>query len=396
MVYLKFYEIWSKKQLLPTPTSSAHQRMHYRRMPIEVESPEEKGYANIRYNLAESSVRDRTWEELGVDLSGLVIGYGEHRGDRALREVIASESNYLSADDILVTAGAATALFVVATTLLSPQEHLVVIRPNYATNLETPRTIGCEMSVIDLHFDNDFSLDFQKVANSIRPNTTLISLTTPHNPTGKVFPEETIDEIIALAESIGCYVLVDETYRHLNFKSQVQPYAAEKSRNVISICSLSKAFGVPGIRTGWLICQDTHLMTDFLAAKEQIMIGNSVVDEAIALQLLKQRKNWIPPMHKQIRENFQIIQKWFAHQRYLEWHEPQAGVVCFPRLKQLYTLDAEAFHQDLYQKYQTVVGSGHWFEQEDKYFRIGFGFPTPEELKGGLANFEACLKAHLR
>ena len=365
--------------------------MHYNRMPIEVESPEELGYSTIKYNLAESSVRDRTWQELNLDLNGLTISYGEHRGKQALRELIASESQPLQTNDVLITSGAASALFIVATTLLGSQDHLVVIRPNYSTNLETPRAIGCTMSVIDLVFENNFEFSIEQIREAIKPNTRLISITNPHNPTGKVFSESLVNQLISLAEEKGIYLLVDETYRDLNFQSELLPYQASKSKQVISVCSLSKAFGVPGIRTGWLICQDKTLMHDFLAAKEQIIITNSVVDEEIAYQLLAQKQAFLPPIHAHIRANFALLKTWFAQQPFLEWVEPQAGVVAFPRIKADFQIDTERFYQSLYHNYQTLVGAGHWFEQEKTYFRLGFGFPTAEELSEGLRRLEVCL-----
>lgn len=133
--------------------------MNYKRMPIEIESPEEMGYDTIAFNLAESSIRDRALGDYDLDLNKTVLAYTEHRGITPLREAIVRDSK-LEADDVLVTTGAAMALFLIATTLLEKDDHIIVIRPNYATNLETPRAIGCEMSIIDVDFDDNFSLNY--------------------------------------------------------------------------------------------------------------------------------------------------------------------------------------------------------------------------------------------
>lgn len=360
-------------------------------MPIETESPEEMGYQTIRYNLAESSVRDRVLGELGVDLSGVVLAYGEHRGILGLRQQIAAETPELSPEDVLVTTGAAMALFVIATTLLDKNDHLVVIRPNYATNIETPRAIGCEMSIIDLSFDQNWGLDIQKIESALQPNTKIISLTNPHNPTGTLFPQTTIDAIIQLAEKHDCKVVLDETYRDLNFQTDLRPYGAALSERVISVCSLSKAFGVPGIRLGWLICKDKALMHTLLAAKEQMILGNSVLDEEIGLFLLKQKTSFLAPIHAHIRQNFEVFKKWMLAQPFLEWVEPQAGVVCFPRVKAAYGFDFEKFKTVLYDTHATMLGYGHWFEQSERHFRMGFGYPSTEDLSAGLACVEAAL-----
>ena len=366
--------------------------MTYRRMPIEIESPEEMGYDTIRYNLAESSVRDHSLGELNVDLNHIVLAYGEHRGITPLRQLIADESPNTSPEDVLITTGSAMSLFIIATTLLSKDDHIVVIRPNYATNIETPRAIGCEMSLLDLDFDADFALNTEGVRRALKPNTKLISLTNPHNPTGKIFPAETIAAIIALAEAANCYLIIDETYRDLNFQTPLLPYSANLSERVISVSSLSKAFGVPGIRIGWLICRDKNLMHTFLAAKEQMILGNAVLDEHIALHLLQQKAAFLQPLHAHIRHNFALIKTWMQSQPFLEWVEPQAGVICFPRLKAEFSLDFPNFQKALYNEYQTVVGYGHWFEQSERYFRIGFGYPSTEDLTEGLRRFAHCLE----
>jgi aspartate/methionine/tyrosine aminotransferase len=370
--------------------------MKYTRMPIEIESPEEIGYSTINYNLAESSVRDIQLSDLNLRLDDLLLCYGHHRGHPELLDCIASESPLLQSDDVLVCSGAATALFIIATAILSEKDHLIVVRPNYGTNLETPRAINCAMSIVDLTFDEGFTLNVDQVRQAIRPDTRLISITNPHNPTGTVVSENTLNELTALAEAHNCYLLVDETYRYLNFQTPLLPYLAEKSRNVISVSSLSKAFGVPGIRIGWIICRDAALMHQFLAAKEQIMITNSVVDEQIALYILQNKASRLQETHQIIRTNFDITRQFFSETPYLDWVEPTAGVVCFPRLKAGYSINTNDFYQSLHTHYQTLVGPGHWFEQDKTYMRIGFGYPTADELRTGLQHVDRCLAEHLK
>ena len=370
--------------------------MLFKRMPIEIESPEEMGYSNIRYNLAESSVRDKTLGALNLGaLDDVLLCYGEHLGLHELREAIVYGHPGLQPDHVLVTTGAAMALFVTATTLLDKADHLVVIRPNYGTNLETPRALGCAMTVVDLLFEENFELNPERIFAAIQPNTRLISLTNPHNPSGQLFPWETIRNIVDYATQRGVYVLLDETYRDNNFQTPPQPYTATLSDKVVSISSLSKAYGVPGLRCGWLICRDPALMQRFLAAKEQICIGGNVLDEAIAARILQGRDALLAESHDFVRKNHRILLENLHAMPWLEWVAPQAGVVCFPRLKAGIQLDFPRFKTALYRDYQTVVGFGHWFEQPDRYFRIGFGFPLPEELEQGLLNFKTCAEACL-
>ncbi|WP_263482573.1 MULTISPECIES: aminotransferase class I/II-fold pyridoxal phosphate-dependent enzyme [unclassified Mesorhizobium] len=140
--------------------------MNYTRMVIEKEAPEEYGYERIRYNLSESSIADQKLSDIGLALPDLTLFYGEHRGDRELRALIAGQDTGLSPNDVLVTAGAAGALFIIATSLLSAGDHLVVVRPNYATNIETPKAIGCAISYINLDFDEGFAIDIDRVRQS--------------------------------------------------------------------------------------------------------------------------------------------------------------------------------------------------------------------------------------
>lgn len=141
--------------------------MNYTRMVIEKEAPEEYGYDRIRYNLSESSIADQKLSDIGLSLPDLTLFYGEHRGDKELRALIAAQ-DAVSPDDVLVTAGAAGALFIISTSLLSQSDHLVVIRPNYATNIETPRAIGCAISFVDLAFDEGFAIEASP-ARTTRP-----------------------------------------------------------------------------------------------------------------------------------------------------------------------------------------------------------------------------------
>jgi aspartate/methionine/tyrosine aminotransferase len=365
--------------------------MKYRRMPIEVESPEQFGYENIRCNLTESSVSDMPLSNLEVDLHELVLAYTDHLGKPALRELIAKDATGLSPQDVLVTQSAAAALFIVSTSLLEDKSHIVVMHPNYATNLETPRAIGCGIDHLSLAFEDGFRFDVERLAALLRPETRLISLTTPHNPTGITLTESDLLAAVALAESHGCYLLVDETYREMNF-SGTTPLAASLSPRCISVASLSKSYGVPGVRIGWIITQDKELQETFLAAKEQIFICNSIVDEEIAFQVLAGKPALLPPILEKNRQAFKVIKSWMDRQTEMEWVEPSGGVVCFPRIKETPPGRVEAFYRILNDKYKTFTGPGHWFGMDRRYMRVGYGWPAANELVEGLENISLSLE----
>lgn len=365
--------------------------MRYRRMAIEVESPEELGYGNIRYNLSESSIADQSLSSLGLRPPDLRLLYNEHRGAAALRSLVVAGAEGLGADDVLITSGAAGALFVIASSLLDRNDHLVVVRPNYATNLHTPRAIGCEISFIDLAFEEGYRLDLQAVAAAITPRTRLISTTVPHNPTGVMMSEADLRRLAGLAARHGCRLLVDETYRDLAYEGAL-PMAASLGAHVISVSSLSKAYGVPGIRVGWLVTRDPVLQELFLAAKEQISICGSVLDEWIAAQVLARRREILEPTLARMRQRRDRVADWIAGEELLEWVRPGGGVVCFPRMRAEPPGGTGGFYQRLLATHGTYVGPGHWFEQPDTHFRLGYGWPTLEELEGGLAAISRALR----
>ena len=358
--------------------------MLYQRMPIEIESPEGFGYENIDCNLSESSFTDQKLSDLDIQVGDLLLFYGDHKGQPELRELIAQDAR-LHPDDVLVTAGAAAALFIVATALLEKGDHVVVAKTNYATNIETPRAIGAQVSFIDLRFEDGFQLDLGDLEKQITPHTKFVSLTYPHNPTGVMISKGELEAIVALIERKGAYLLMDETYRDMSFVPKL-PIAATLSDRVISVSSMSKSYGLPGIRIGWILTQNKALMETFLAAKEQIFITNSVVDEAIAYQYLQRKAHFFAPVQATILKNFDVLKSFMAQQSVLEWVEPQGGCVCFPRFKKDIPIDMDKFHEVLLYDYKTYVGRGHWFEADPRHLRIGYSWDTTEKLKKGLGN----------
>lgn len=369
--------------------------MKYVRMPIELESPEQLGYDTIRYNLSESSVADRRLGELNLRLDDILLCYGDHRGAPDLRGLIAGTGEGLAGDDVLVTAGAAGALFIIATSMLEAGDHIVVVRPNYATNLETPRTIGADMTIVDLTFETGYRLDLAAIEAAIRPETKYVSVTYPHNPTGVMISESELKALVALIERKGTRLLFDETYREMTSGTML-PVAASLSDRVISVSSLSKTYGIPGIRIGWLITRDVGLMETFLAAREQIGISGSTVDEYIAYVALSQRDAWLAFNNARIASAFAIVKNWIAAEPLVEWIEPSGGCVCFPRIVPSAKVDLAGFHESLYSRHQAYVGRGSWFEQDDRHFRIGYAWPTEDELRKGLAAISAAIRENLK
>jgi len=371
--------------------------MRYTRMPIEVESPEQMGYDKIRNNLSESSYTDSFLDDFakGADLGRLLLCYGSHEGHEGLREQIVKGSRGLTPADVLITIGAAGALFITATSLLEKGDELIVVRPNYATNIETPRAIGATIHFIDLQYENKWALDPDAIKKAITAKTRYISVTHPHNPTGACLEEAQVKQLAEIAETHGLTVLVDETYRDMVFGPQLQ-LAAEYSPRIISVSSLSKTYGLPGLRTGWIICRDRSLYETFLAAKEQMHICGPILDEELAYRFLLHRDRHFPRITADIRAKFEQVKHWMEQQQDWEWVEPRGGCVGFPRLKAPQTVDIDRFYHTLLADHGTYVGPGHWFEMPRHYMRLGFGWPTREQLAEGLAALTVAVRSARR
>ena len=372
--------------------------MRYRRTPIEIESPEQLGYSTIKNNLAESSFSDVCLAEYGVeaDVGHLLLPYADHLGSKRLRKLITEGSQELRADDVLVTAGAAAALFIVASALIEHGSHLLVCSPNYVTNLETPRAIGADVETLGLRFENRWRLDPETVADRLRPDTRLISVTYPHNPTGSMIGLSDLRTLVEIVENHpNALLLVDETYRDLAYGEPL-PIAATLSPRVLSVSSMSKTYGLPGLRVGWLICRDELLMETFLAAKEQVFISGAVLDEELAARVLERRATILPLVQTQVREHLTDVRGWIETSEMFEWVDPEAGVVCFPRVRADMNVDIDHFYRSLFDEHGTYVGAGHWFDQDRRFFRIGFAWPTKAELSRGLETLELAAAAASR
>ncbi|MBS1838724.1 MAG: pyridoxal phosphate-dependent aminotransferase, partial [Actinobacteria bacterium] len=276
------------------------------------------------------------------------------------------------------------------TTLLEPGDHIVVEHTNYATNLETPRLIGAEVDRLELRLEDRFALDLERVAAAVRPDTRLISLTAPHNPTGTVPSREDLDALIELAERHGAWLLVDETYRDMD--PDPLPVAATLSPRAISVCSMSKTYGLPGLRSGWIVTGDHDLQERLLAAKEQVVICGSALDEQASAQVLRRRDEHLGRILTTIERRRSVLLAWSAEQDWLDVVEPVAGVVCFPRLRPGIVDDVDGWYRAINDD-GTFVGEGHWFDTERRHFRLGYGWPGDDELEAGLASLTAAADA---
>lgn len=363
--------------------------MWYRRMPLE-EWFDKYQFA-ARYNLGESSIYWLPLEDIQLKLSSIKPRYGHHKGDPELRKIISDQYRCLSEDDLLITNGASESIFCIYYALLCPGDKVIIEHPNYSSNYEVPRSLGCKVVLLKLRFEDRFKLDLDELESKVTDETKLVSLTHPNNPTGSMLSREELEKVVELIESKNCILLYDETYRDLAFTDK-PPLAASLSPNVISISSMSKAYGLPGIRIGWLATQNKEVLESALAVREQVTICNSVIGEAIAKLILGKRQTILQNLKPYIERNLEVVAQWMeAHKEVVEWVRPEAGVVCLPRIRNDTSIDPEKLYRYLIERLKTFLIPGRCFEMDNHYFRLGFG-GCYEELKGGLDNLGRALK----
>ncbi len=358
--------------------------MTFQRMPLEHWF--DKWQYEVDYDIGESGMKFLKLGELDMNLEDVNLRYGYHLGCPELRGLIAEQYQGISMENVAVTTGASEANFSIISHLVGKKDNVVVEHPTYPSLYQVPRSLERDLTLFHLKRENEFKPDLGELEKLVKPETALISLTHPNNPTGSMISENEIKKAIEVAESVDAYLLMDETYRNLTFK-EPPPQAATLSSKAISITSMSKVYGLPGIRIGWAIAEKPVIQA-IRAVREQITICNSALGEAIAIEVLKRRHAIINEMKDMLSDNYTILKEWMEGQDRLEWIEPEGGMVCAPWLangkstKKLCRLLAE--------KYRTFTVPGYGLEM-DNHLRIGFG-GEKEELIEGLDRLERALK----
>ena len=361
--------------------------MWFKRMTLEVWFDDYQ--YEVEHDIGESAVKYLTVDDLDIDLQGVALRYGYHKGRPPLREIIANEHPGLSAENIIVTTGASEANFCVVSAIVKPGDHVIIEHPTYPSLYEVPRSLGCDVSLFTLRFEDQFKPDLDRLRDMIKPETKLISFTHPNNPTGSMISADELQALVNLVEEHDIYLLFDETYRAMDFTGSLPP-AATVSPKVISISSMSKCYGLPGIRIGWVATQDQSILDAVLTIREQVSIANNALGEEIALHVLKRQEAFLQHAKTHIQTNRDIVSGWIDQHEQVEWVYPEAGVVSFPRLKPAVAIDPEALYRLLVEKYKTFVVPGRCFEMDNRHFRLGFG-GTHEEVKIGLRNVDLAL-----
>jgi len=275
-------------------------------------------------SMADAEAR-QSWDELR-------LGYTETFGSVPLRREIAATYDDIDQRDVLCFAGAEEGIFAAMQVLLGPGDHAIVVTPNYQAAESIPASI-CDVSGIALDPHADFALDVGRLRDALRPNTRVISINFPHNPTGKVIDRATFDAIIGMAAERGIYVFSDEVYRLLERSEAIRlPQAADVYDRALSLNVMSKAYGLPGLRIGWIATKDREVLSRMERAKHYLSICNSGPSEVLALIALRARERILARNRRLIEANLAELDRFFAgYPSLFEWHVPDGGCIGYPR-----------------------------------------------------------------
>jgi aspartate/methionine/tyrosine aminotransferase len=304
----------------------------------------------------------RRWDALS-------LGYTETAGLPALRAEIASLYEPLDAEDVLTVAGAEEGVFLAMHALLAAGDHAVVVWPAYQSLFEIARSIGASITFVPLD-PHDWSLDVDAVAAAMRPNTRVIVVNYPHSPTGAQLPPDRFARLIAIAELHGVHLFSDEVYRLLEHDRRPLPAAAAVSTRGISLGVMSKAFGMPGARIGWIATPDRSVRARVTTLRDYTTICSSAPSEILALIGLRARSRVLDRAHEILSANLRLLDDFFADDDRFTWVRPRAGSVCFPRLQ---NGDVDHFAAELVERAGVLVLPASQFGYADNHFRLGFG-----------------------
>ena len=343
---------------------------------------------------AMADLLDLADEETRSMWDGLTLGYTESTGHPLLRAEIAALYEGLEADDVLVFAGAEEAIFCLANVMFGPGDHAVVTWPGYQSLYEVARATGAEVTLHELRVDASWAIDIELLRRQVTPQTRLIVVNAPHNPTGMLPDRATFDALVEIADGAGVHLLVDEVYRYLEFADADRlPAGAEASARGISLGVMSKSFAMAGLRIGWLATRDRELLAKCASFKDYTTICSSAPSEVLALIGLRARDVVLARSREIVAENLRLLDGFFDEWAdRLAWIRPRAGSVGFPRLT-VPGVSIDDWATGLVEAEGVLLLPGSQFGYGGNHFRLGFG---RTDLPVALDRLEAHARRTLR
>ncbi|MEM7330862.1 MAG: aminotransferase class I/II-fold pyridoxal phosphate-dependent enzyme [Chloroflexota bacterium] len=316
------------------------------------------------------------------------------QGLNALRENVIDRANlrgFCTTDDVLITAGAAEANFLAITQLVQPDDELIAETPGWPQPFVLGEAIGATIKRLTRREEQDWRFDMAELESLITSKTKLIFLTNPNNPTGQLLSKAELEEIANLANQVGAYLLVDEVYAGLEWAGERVTSIAGLYKRGITTGSVSKALGLQGLRTGWMICRDPQVIMDGVILRENSSEIMNVMGELIAEIALREERyaRAIESAKQDGRRNLALLDEFISRRPELSWKRPFAGLIGLCRLH--LEMDSETFAKKLLERpYRTFLIPGTAYECP-QHIRLGVGGGEAVELEKGLARLAQLL-----
>lgn len=327
---------------------------------------------------------------------GMWLGYTETFGSPDLLETIATLYENRSANEVLCFAGASEGIFAANSVILDKGSHAIVVTPNYQSHETLPVAI-CEATGIPLNPNDGWSLDIDRVAEAMRPNTKLVTINFPHNPTGTILPLDQFNALIELCRKHGVYILHDEIFHGLGpAGTQHLPLIADVYERGLSLNVLSKSYGLPGLRIGWIACEDSNVISKMERMKHYLSICNSGPSEHLAKIALRNRDRLLSRNCSIIDDNLPKWERFFErHEDLFDWRRPDGSCMAFPKYKG--SEGVERFCQSLVEDsgillLPSTIYRSELSETPTDRFRLGYG---RKRLDEGLEAFDAHMMKYL-
>jgi aspartate/methionine/tyrosine aminotransferase len=344
----------------------------------------------VDYDMSESGIRAVTLRELmalGFDLEEMLdtpLGYSQSNGTIALRERLAALYPGATPDNVEVTNGTSEANYLLALSQLRSGDRFALEVPNYMQLWGVPRSVGAEVDAFHLRprDGEGWELDWEEFGRAVRPGTKLVYVTNPNNPTGSVLSLADMRRIVARCDEVGAYLIADEVYQGAEIAGAITPSFWGMSDRVIVTSGLSKAYGIPGVRIGWIVAQP-DVVAHCWTQHDYLTIGPNKLSDAVAKVAVEPtaREFLYGRTRTILEENEPVVEEWIASfGDFLTHIRPAAAAMAFVR----YAGDqpSEAIAEWVRTKQSTLIVPGSHLGMEG-YLRIWTG-GKPEFLGEGL------------
>jgi aspartate/methionine/tyrosine aminotransferase len=365
--------------------------------PFEMERMMSKWENLVEYNLSESGVFPLSVREFVEDpavlneLLDTPLHYPQANGIPELRERIAALYPGATPDHVLVTVGCAEANFITLQTLVAPGEEIVVMLPNYMQIWGAAKNFGITVKTFHLREERGWAPDLDELDESVSGKTKLIAVCNPDNPTGYILTEREMETIVAAADRVGAWLLADEVYSGAERLTDTQtPSFWGRYDRVLAMNSLSKAYGLPGLRIGWVV-GPAETVDEIWARHEYVIISAPMLSNKLAAIALSPqvRPRLIRRAREYVRRGYPVLDSWLeSHEGVFSVVPPQAAAIAYVR----YHLDinsTELVTRLMKEKSVFIVPGDHF--GMDHYLRISHGLPE-EYLRAGLDRIDELIE----